>query len=493
VNRLHEQLGYAYDPAGNLNRRTNNALVQTFGVNSLNELTTVTRSGTLTVAGTTTSTATNVTVNGLSAWLYNDAAFAKDGFSLVDGENTFTAIAQDSYGRTDTNTVTTWLPESAGYLYDLNGNLLSDGKRGFAYDDENQLITITVTNGWKSEFQYDGKMRRRVRKEFTWAGAWAQTNEVRYIYDGNLVVQERHLAPQLSTTIPQQVVSYTRGDDLSGSLEGAGGIGGLLGRTGVPSTISYLPATSYYHCDGNGNITALVNANHALVAKYHYDPYGNIVSQSGPLAEANFYRFSSKELHKTSGLIHYLHRYYEPNLQRWLSRDPIEEKGGLNLYGFVKNAPVDHFDIHGMGVGEHIGQMAVPFSYLCRCYFKMRKAQELLLKFLSENNYECNVNGHIEPIEKFPDVVDGSGCTYGVYHCLAGYFAKKLGADNSCLTVANYAHELNEALFHKEIRKNGGWGGWIRDTTEDMTLVYAGAQLDSPEACIPTQCRKVKK
>jgi len=58
TNRLQEQLGYAYDAAGNLNQRTNNALIQNFGVNNLNELSTVTRSGTLTVAGTTTSPAT---------------------------------------------------------------------------------------------------------------------------------------------------------------------------------------------------------------------------------------------------------------------------------------------------------------------------------------------------------------------------------------------------------------------------------------------------
>ncbi len=68
--RLNEKHGYAYDAAHNLSQRTNNALVQTFGVNSLNELTTATRSGTLTVAGTTTSAATNVTVNGSAASIY---------------------------------------------------------------------------------------------------------------------------------------------------------------------------------------------------------------------------------------------------------------------------------------------------------------------------------------------------------------------------------------------------------------------------------------
>src|SRR5207249_11179799 len=67
--RLQEQFGYAYDSAGNLNARTNNALVQTFGMNNLNELINVTRSGTLTVAGATSATASSVTVadNGNSA------------------------------------------------------------------------------------------------------------------------------------------------------------------------------------------------------------------------------------------------------------------------------------------------------------------------------------------------------------------------------------------------------------------------------------------
>jgi hypothetical protein len=48
--------------------------------------------------------------------------------------------------------------------YDLNGNLLSDGLRCFAWDDENQLISVWVTNAWRSDFQYDGRMRRRVRR-----------------------------------------------------------------------------------------------------------------------------------------------------------------------------------------------------------------------------------------------------------------------------------------------------------------------------------------
>src|SRR5207302_11220148 len=136
----------------------------------------------------------------------------------------------------------------------------------------------------------------------------------------------------------QQLVSYTRGRDHSGTREGAGGIGGLLARS-APSAINSQLSTAFYHCDGNGNITCLINSNQAVVAKYIYDPYGNTLSISGPGAQANLYRFSSKEAHLNSALVYYLYRYYEPSLQRWISRDPIEEVGGLNQFSFLNGDP----------------------------------------------------------------------------------------------------------------------------------------------------------
>jgi len=78
------------------------------------------------------------------------------------------------------------------------------------------------------------------------------------------------------------------------------------------------------------------------------DPFGNTLSKSGPLADANTYRFSSQEYHQPSGLSLYLNRAYDPNLQRWLNRDPIEERGGLNLYGSLGNDPVNAVDPLGL-------------------------------------------------------------------------------------------------------------------------------------------------
>jgi RHS repeat-associated protein len=76
-------------------------------------------------------------------------------------------------------------------------------------------------------------------------------------------------------------------------------------------------------------------------------PYGNTISSSGTLASANVYRFSSKELHVNSGLYYYGYRWYHPNLQRWLNRDPIQEWGGINLYAFVLNRPTHSLDPFG--------------------------------------------------------------------------------------------------------------------------------------------------
>jgi RHS repeat-associated protein len=72
----------------------------------------------------------------------------------------------------------------------------------------------------------------------------------------------------------------------------------------------------------------------------------------GSLAAANIYRFSSKDWNGNAGLYYYLYRFYDPNLQRWLNQDPIQERGGINLYDYVYNNPVNRIDPNGLiGIG----------------------------------------------------------------------------------------------------------------------------------------------
>lgn len=72
------------------------------------------------------------------------------------------------------------------------------------------------------------------------------------------------------------------------------------------------------------------------------------------MADVNVMQFSSMPKHPPSGLSLYAFRAYEPNLQRWLTQDPIGESGGINLYGFVRNDPLGHGDPLGLSWTDYI-------------------------------------------------------------------------------------------------------------------------------------------
>ena len=65
---------------------------------------------------------------------------------------------------------------------------------------------------------------------------------------------------------------------------------------------------------------------------------------SGTIPNRFVFRFSSEYHDSETNLVYYNYRYYSPELGRWLSRDPIGERGGYNLYAMVGNDPVGRWD-----------------------------------------------------------------------------------------------------------------------------------------------------
>ena len=105
--------------------------------------------------------------------------------------------------------------------------------------------------------------------------------------------------------------------------------------------------------DPNGNVMGLVKASDGTVcAQYEYLPYGEQVIATGTMAGSNPIRFSTKYYDTEARLYYYGYRYYSSDMGRWLSRDPIEEQGGLNLYGFVNNDPVNSVDSDGRSIWD---------------------------------------------------------------------------------------------------------------------------------------------
>jgi hypothetical protein len=108
----------------------------------------------LTVSGNTPAPASSVTVNGQPSVTYADFSFASsNGFTLNDGQNSFTNVAVNYYGTAVTNALTVNLPQGATLQYDANGNLTYDGNqwRGMSHPFEKQcrssftLLTCPVT------------------------------------------------------------------------------------------------------------------------------------------------------------------------------------------------------------------------------------------------------------------------------------------------------------------------------------------------------------
>ena len=151
-------------------------------------------------------------------------------------------------------------------------------------------------------------------------------SELRIVRSGFLPIQDRDSSNAL-------LRDYVWG------LSKGGGIGGLL-------SMSTQEQDYYYHYDGRGNVTFITDTNQNRVAEYTYADYGSINNQAGTLAQP--FRFSTKRYDEDTGLIYFGYRYYAPATFKWLTRDPIAEAGGVNLYGYVSGNPLKYIDPFGL-------------------------------------------------------------------------------------------------------------------------------------------------
>ncbi len=101
-----------------------------------------------------------------------------------------------------------------------------------------------------------------------------------------------------------------------------------------------------YLYDGKGNVISVIDSSQSPVAGYHYDAFGKLMAESGTLDQP--FMFSTKRYDAGTGLSYYGYRHYSAVIGRWITRDPIGEAGGINLYGFVQNDPVNMIDPFGL-------------------------------------------------------------------------------------------------------------------------------------------------
>jgi len=209
--------------------------------------------------------------------------------------------------------------------------------------------------------------------------------DTKYVWAGWLVLLE------LDGTDSDAVLrKYTWGLDVAGqngqinSLESAGGIGGLLAVYDTNGTTTGQNPTEddktyVYLYDANGNVGQLVAwvdgyegatgsqwHGDRMVATYEYTPYGTLRASAGDYADDNPFRFSTKYWDDETGLGYWGYRYYSPTLGRWISRDPMDEAGGLNLQSFVRNDAASRYDV--------LGLLSIATPITCEEYWRRWKA-----------------------------------------------------------------------------------------------------------------------
>ena len=206
--------------------------------------------------------------------------------------------------------------------YDDDGNTTEYGSWTYTWDAENRLVKA-VNGTTRLEFIYDALSRRVAKKLYQ--GNTLSKHE-RYVYDGMKLLASYNAKS-----------SFAKINTFLWQPFGAD----------VPLIMTCGSTIYGYLVDANKNVLGLFNPSQSRVATYLYGPSGQIISSSGTIAANNPIRFSSEQFDADLGLVYYNYRYYSPELGRWLSKDPIGEEGGLNLYLMCGNSVVNVWDKWG--------------------------------------------------------------------------------------------------------------------------------------------------
>ena len=208
-------------------------------------------------------------------------------------------------------------------LYDDDGNMTQYGDWTYTYDAENRLVGA-LNGNTRLEYIYDALGRRVAKKTYQ---NNTLTKHQRFIYNGLKLLR---ICDANYGFIPNFTFLWQPfGPD-------------------VPLAMwKYSDNTLFaYLVDANKNVLGLYVPSGTRVATYLYGPFGQKLSESGNAASLNPIQFSSEQFDADLNLVYYNFRYYFPAIGKWLTKDPIREMGGWNLYAFCGNNPVNTWDVN---------------------------------------------------------------------------------------------------------------------------------------------------
>jgi RHS repeat-associated protein len=205
---------------------------------------------------------------------------------------------------------------STNYSYDANGNLVSktdaSGVWQYSWNYENRLKQVVRPDGQTISYKYDA-LGRRIQRSVS-GGAW--TN---FIYDQHDVIKD---------------------------INSDGSTVDYLNAPGIDNKLRQVSSTGtfYFVQDHLGSTRALTDASGNVVEQNDYDSFGG-----GTGSARTRYGYTGREWDAESGLYYYRARWYDPQMGRFISEDPIGFGGGdVNLYAYVGNNPLRYNDPLGL-------------------------------------------------------------------------------------------------------------------------------------------------
>ncbi len=305
----------------------------------------------------------DVKVNNQSVPLMADTANGGYRFRakvpVTAGSNNVTIKATDPANE-QTNQTWQFTAAATGktYTYDANGNLLSDGTRTFTWDAKDRLRKIVVPrnafegDAWEWDYDYQD---RRVR-EYAYSSNAAKPTipTMQYIWERQQIVRERAGTSAIAGTVTRTHYTHAFVDPISGSNFI------LLPLKDHLGNVRELLGANIYNTPGAWWSPGQSFVGNTIAERWDYSAYQKPTRVSTPTnaglrVNASLLVIGRYQNHAGSGLQLALYRGYDPDLGRWISEDPIAERGGLNLYGYVRNNPIQKIDALGLEDTAQLG------------------------------------------------------------------------------------------------------------------------------------------
>jgi RHS repeat-associated protein len=265
------------------------------------------------------------------------------------------------------------LMDERTYVYDEDGKriatITSASTRTYNYTAGYQLDSITAT-GINEDYDYDvnGRMDLIARDgqtldldhdvydRLTAAKNLTSGTTTNYIYDGagrrvkaTSAGNERYflVTPASGSGLDSTDLMFDQGGNITANYVYAGGYSPFMKLDANGNPV-------YYLTDGMGSVIGMANQSGQSVAKFNYDSFGNIRSQSGSLADTagGDFRFQGQWLESATGIYHFRARDYDSKTGTFLSRDPVDpdsqQPEAMNPYQAMYNNPYVYSDPTGM-------------------------------------------------------------------------------------------------------------------------------------------------